>query len=85
MNLTPGISTHFRLLSHRGNISADLTVGEIYKILEWEGGLFSFLDDVGDVRLWTAISTGQYARTYTYSGKVECVMFETNLEKVLEQ
>lgn len=84
MNLTPGISTHFRFLSHRGNNPEDLTVGEIYKIQKWKGDIFTFLDDVGDPRHWTEISTGHCATTYMNSGEVGCVMFEINLEKILQ-
>lgn len=83
MNLIPGVSTHFRYLSHRGNNPVDLTLGKVYEIIEWKGTVFFFRDDGGDKRWWTEDLREEAAR-YQTSGNVVCATFERLLERVLE-
>ena len=80
MNLIPGVSTHFRYLSHRGNNPVDLTLEKTYKITKWKGTLFFFRDDVEDERCWTEDPRVEAARYRN----VSCVTFERLLEKILE-
>ena len=84
MNLIPGVSTHFRYLSYRGNNPVDLTLGKVYEIIEWKGSIFSFRDDVEDIRTWTEDLDVELAVRYRNSGNVSCVTFERLLEKILQ-